>query len=217
MKHKLLISLVATLGLATSTSVITSQHVQAKVTRSTKHKYPIKYFNKWRTIVFNKRTTFTEILNNTAPQSMWDKYQKFQLQGRSITLPKGSRIKIKNGKFNWIIKSDLLPSPKHYYHWTSDSISDYVKYASPVVAPAAFNHKRKVKLLKNVEMVKQRQGTPLAFTRMLGFKTLKKGSIITAESGGRYAYIVWSKQLPVTNKMDFWITSEKGKWYKIID
>lgn len=215
MKHKLLISLATVFGLATS-SIFANQTVKADVIYSTKDKHPIKYFNKWQTIVFNKRTPFTEVLNNTAPQSMWDKYQKFQLQGRSLTLPKGSRIKIKNGKFDWIIKSDLLPSPKHYYHWTSDSISDYVKYASPVVAPAAFNHKRKVKLLKNVEMVKQRQGTPLAFTRMLGFKTLKKGSIITAESGGRYAYMVWSKQLPVTNKMDFWITSEKGKWYKII-
>ena len=142
---------------------------------------------------------------------------KYKLINLLNASKKNEKIKIKNGKFDWIIKSDLLPSPKHYYHWTSDSISDYVKYASPVVAPAAFNHKRKVKLLKNVEMVKQRQGTPRAFTRMLGFKTLKKGSIITAESGGRYAYMVWSKQLPVTNKMDFWITSEKGKWYKIID
>ena len=217
MKHKLLISLIAALGLATTTTVVNASPVQAKIIRSTKSKHSIKYFNKWRTIALSKNTRFTEILDNLAPQSMWNRYQKFQLQGRSKVLPKGTVIKIKNGKYDWIIKSNKLPVPKRYYHWTTEAISNYIKYEKPIVAPSIFNKQRKVKLIKNVEMIKQCTGHPFAFTRIIGFKTLKKGSVVTVESGSRYPYIVYGKQLPTSNKDDFWITSKKGVWYKILN
>lgn len=195
----------------------TSTPAQAATITSPNPQHSLTYFNKWRTIRLNKRTKFTEVLDNLAPQSMWDKYQKGKLQGRTMTLPKGSIIKVKNGRYNWQFKSASLPTSKKHYHWNTTAIFDYIKPSAPVIAPSSFNHKRKIKLTKNVEMIKQRQGTPNAFTRIIGYKTLKKGSIITAQNGINYPYRVWGKQLPVTNKNDFWIALEPGKWYKIID
>lgn len=239
MKHKLLKTLVVSLGLVSTAIVITntepSQIVEASKSdeifwQGYEVKHPRKYFKNWRDVVLTDDVYFKLMQNDDNEDSDLPYILK------TMTLKKGSIIQLKSGLETWYARGKGL-SKQDGYSWVmpkytkAGKLNDRVLYEdSNSVAGynfattnsysgigTIFANNPKVKVTKNVRADKLKMEVPFYKIHSVGHKTIKKGTILKVGAPtNHWNHEIWGKGVNPSHKY-VWVINKLSGWYKLID
>lgn len=231
MKHKLLIGLIAVLGLTTAIN-ITNQNVQASKSddiymQGFWSKHPTRNFKKWRNVVLTSKTKFMVVPAKDMPQNM----QKQIYYGdpdisipKDRTLPRGTMIKLRSGKNTlWEVKTDKLPKIKYYQWLFNDGANDeiyqftFATLNSYLGLSALFIPSRKVKVTKPVIAYKIKQEIPAYKNHIVGKTKIKKGTILTVTGPSNHWVLKVSGKGVREHYPYMWNVNKRSGWYKLIN
>ena len=246
MKHKLLISLVAVLGLTTAIN-ITNQNVQAKTWHISSKKYPLgqksSYWNKWRHVILNTKTTFAAIslvhgddLNRSSASypviyitkkpgtDLWVRHSSYHETGL-------------NSVFNdrWEIKGDTLRKyPYRFWTFKDPSIITKAVYYGSIFNSYSSKRQKYIALLGNfrpVYLTKNIKATEIRITtkgsKKIKTRLLKKNSKVQVCSygpggGSPYWWVIKKKgylNKPKNHNYHWYVNKNLNNtsWFKLVN
>ena len=236
MKHKLLIGLIAVLGLTTAIN-ITNQNVQASKSDDIfmygfNTVAPEKHFKNWKKVVLLHNTDFDQSGALFYPD--WE--------GRkTITLKKGTIIKLKYSPTDkeidwspisyWTASAKKLPKIDGNNIWYFDHIKSKFHNGqmmdaleSKVATPSSymglstiFRHRRKVKVVKPVTAYKIKQVIPAYKNHIVGKTKIKKGTMLTVTGPSNHWTLKVSGKGVKEHYPYIWNINKRSGWYKLIN
>lgn len=228
MKHKLLISLIAAMSLAT-TATVTNKNVQASKSDDIFMygywiKHPYKYFKNWKKVVLTKKCLFSTESDNENSYIYKD-----------MTLKKGQIIQIKSVHYEWRVRGSqfkkypgnywYLPETSDGYEWNDRTFSrdgyldnyNFATIGSYVGLSTIFIPSRKVKVIKPITAYKIKQEVPAYKNHIVGKTRIKKGTILTVTGPSNH----WSLKVSGKGVREhypyIWNVGKATGWYKLID
>ncbi len=238
MKHKLLKTLVVSLGLVCTATVITnteqSQNVEASKSDDifaygywTEH--PNKYFKNWKTVVSTSKLYFTNSVDTHVFINPYE-YTNFP---SNKTLPAGQIFQVKRYDGEWLVRGKAFPVHKGFYWFLPDEFDDYssnarfyegnnVRYNfattdSYVGLSTIFIPSRKVKVIKPVMAYKIKQEVPAYKNHIVGKTKIKKGTILTVTGPSNHWTLKVSGKGVREHYPYMWNVGKRSGWYKLID
>ena len=233
MKHKLLKTLVVSLGLVSTTTVITNTESSQTVEASKSDDIfaygywtarPYKYFKHWKSVVLTKNCLFSTSSNDENRYIYKD-----------ITLKKGQIIQIKSVNYEWRVRGSqfkkypgnywYLPETSDGYEWNDRTFSDdgyldnynFATTDSYVGLSTIFIPSRKVKVIKPVMAYKIKQEVPAYKNHIVGKTKIKKGTILTVTGPSNHWTLKVSGKGVREHYPYMWNVGKRSGWYKLID